>query len=274
MAHVASGEILARTREEGRAALIGYLPVGFPTLQQSIEAATAMVDAGVDIVELGIPYSDPVMDGPVIQHAATEALSKGFRVDDAFRAVEAVAATGAAVLTMTYWNIVVHRGVDAYSRQLAEAGGAGIITADLIPDEADEWFAASDEHGLDRVFLVAPSSTPERLAMTTAACRGFIYASSVMGVTGERTSLGDRAGELVRRCRDVTDTPVGVGIGVSTREHAREVAQFADGVIVGTALVKNLTTESVAWSARLDALAQTVSELRAGIDDAVHLETN
>lgn len=274
MAHVTSGEILDRTRNEDRAALIGYLPVGFPSLSKSIEAVITMVEAGVDIVELGIPYSDPVMDGPIIQRASSAALSKGFRVDDVFRAVEAVAQTGAAVLTMTYWNIVVHRGVDTYSRQLAEAGGAGIITADLIPDEADEWFAASDEYGLDRVFLVAPSSTPERLAMTTAACRGFIYASSVMGVTGERTSLGARAGELVSRCREVTETPVGVGIGVSTRDHAREVAQYADGVIVGTALVKNLMSESVPWSARLDALAQTVSDLRAGIDDAVRLETN
>ncbi|NKY39492.1 tryptophan synthase subunit alpha [Cellulomonas septica] len=181
----------------GRAALVGYLPVGFPTLPGSVDAVRAMVDAGVDVVELGVPYTDPVMDGPVIQRAVDVALGGGTRVRDTLAAVEQVAGRGAPVLVMSYWNLVLRYGVEAYARDLAAAGGAGLITPDLIPDEAQDWVAASDAHGLDRVFLVAPSSTPERLASTSAASRGFVYAASTMGVTGERATVGSRAEQLV-----------------------------------------------------------------------------
>lgn len=232
-------------RERGSAALVGYLPVGFPDLATSVEAARAMVGAGVDVVELGLPYSDPVMDGPVIQRAAQAALDAGTRPRDVLRAVEQVAATGAAVLVMTYWNPVVRYGVEAWSRDLAAAGGAGMITPDLIPDEAGEWVAASDAAGLDRVFLVAPSSTPERLASTAAACRGFVYAASTMGVTGVRAAVGAGAEKLVADTRAAGAERVCVGLGVSTAAQAAEVGAYADGVIVGSALVRALEAGGV-----------------------------
>ena len=156
----------------GRAALIGYLPVGYPSVDGSVEAVRTMIDAGVDVVELGVPYSDPVMDGPTVQRAVDAALAGGTRVGDTIRAVEQVAGRGAPILVMTYWNLVLRYGVDAFARDLAAAGGAGLITPDLIPDEAADWLAASDAHGLDRVFLVAPSSTPERLASHRRRPRG------------------------------------------------------------------------------------------------------
>ncbi len=226
--------------EAGRAAFVGYLPVGYPSVPGSADAVRAMVDAGVDVVELGMPYSDPVRDGPVIQHAVEAALARGTRVRDTLRVVEQVAGRGAPVLVMTYWNLVLHYGVDAYARDLAAAGGAGLITPDLIPDEAAEWIAASDRHGLDRVFLVAPSSTPERLEMTAAASRGFVYAASTMGVTGERATVGSRAERLVADTRAAGARRVCVGLGVSRPEQAAQVARYADGVIVGSALVRAL----------------------------------
>ncbi|MDQ1657374.1 MAG: tryptophan synthase alpha chain, partial [Cryptosporangiaceae bacterium] len=183
-------------RAEGRAALVGYLPAGFPDVTGAIDAIKAMVEAGVDIVEVGLPYSDPLMDGPTIQAAAEHALAAGLRTADVFRTVEAVAATGVPVLVMTYWNPVERYGVARFAESLASAGGAGLITPDLIPDEAQPWIEASDQHGLDRVFLVAPSSTDERIAMTAAACRGFVYATSVLGVTGARAATSQAAPPL------------------------------------------------------------------------------
>jgi tryptophan synthase alpha chain len=258
------GEVLARARAEGRAALVGYLPVGFPTVQGSIEAMRVLVEAGCDVVEVGIPYSDPLMDGPVIQDAAAQALAGGSRVDDVFTAVAAVREAGATPLVMSYWNLVLHRGVERFAADLAAAGGAGLITPDLVPDEADEWVAASDRHGLDRVFLVAPSSTPERLVKVTAACRGFVYAASTMGVTGARASVDSDARGLVERVRGVTDLPVCVGLGVSTREQAAELAGYADGVIVGSALVRALAGDGE-LPQRLDALRTLTTQLSEGV---------
>jgi tryptophan synthase alpha chain len=232
--------ILQTARSEHRAALIGYLPVGFPDVDTSIAAMQAMVAAGVDIVEIGIPYSDPLMDGPVIQHAVEAALKAGVRPKDALTAAGAVERVGAPALLMTYWNLIDRYGVAAFAADLAKAGGAGLITPDLIPEEAGEWIEASDKHGLDRVFLVAPSSTDARLRQTTDACRGFVYVASTMGVTGVRSSVGDAAAALVARTRAVTDLPLCVGLGVSTPEQAAQVASFADGVIVGSAFVRAL----------------------------------
>ncbi len=225
---------------EGRPALIGYLPVGYPSVPGSAAAVRAMVDAGVDVVELGMPYTDPVMDGPVIQRAVEAALQRGTRVRDTLRVVEQVAGCGAPILVMTYWNLVLRYGVEAYARDLAAAGGAGLITPDLIPDEAADWLEASDRHGLDRVFLVAPSSTPERLELTARASRGFVYAASTMGVTGERTTVGARAEQLVADTRAAGAHRVCVGLGVSRPEQAAQVGKYADGVIVGSALVRAL----------------------------------
>lgn len=258
------GAVLARTRAEGRAALVGYLPVGFPDLQGSIDAMVAMVEAGVDIVEIGVPYTDPLMDGPVIQHAADVALKGGTRLRDVFTAVRAVADAGAPALVMTYWNPVLRYGVDRFAADLAEAGGAGLITPDLIPDEGAEWIAAAERNDLDRVFLVAPSSTPQRLRSTTSACRGFVYAASTMGVTGARTTVGDAAEVLVTRTRLMTDTPICVGLGVSTGAQAAQVSAFADGVIVGSALVRCLA-DAGSRQDGLAAIAKLSAELAAGV---------
>ncbi|MFB6394859.1 tryptophan synthase subunit alpha [Polymorphospora lycopeni] len=229
-----------KARAEGRALLIGCMPAGFPTVDGSIAAMTAMVEAGVDVIEVEIPYSDPVMDGPVIQRASDIALAGGVRTRDALRIIEAVAATGAPVVTMTYWNPIEKYGVDAFARDLAAAGGTGLITPDLIPDEADEWLAASDAHQIDRTFLVSPSSTDARIAMTVEHCRGFVYATAVMGVTGAREQTSSAAPTLVGRVRAVTDLAVGVGLGVGTGAQAAQVGSYADGVIVGSALVRCL----------------------------------
>lgn len=259
-----TAERLREVRAEGRAALVGYLPVGFPDVDGAVAAARAMVDAGVDVVELGLPYSDPVMDGPVIQRAVEHALRGGVRVRDTFATVEAVAAAGVPVLVMTYWNPVVRYGVASFARDLAAAGGAGLITADLIPDEAGDWLRASDEHALDRVFLVAPSSSPERLELTARATRGFVYAASTMGVTGTRASVGAHAERLVADTRRAGAEHVCVGLGVSTRDQAAEVAAYADGVIVGSAFVRALA-DGEDQAAGLRALGGVVEDLAAGI---------
>ncbi|MGO4598575.1 tryptophan synthase subunit alpha [Terrabacter sp. 2RAF25] len=258
------GPILERCREEGRAALIGYLPVGFPTVEGSIAAMRVLVESGVDIVEIGVPYSDPVMDGPVIQDAAVRALAGGVRLSDIFTAARAVSDAGAGALVMTYWNPVLRYGVDRFASDLKAAGGAGLITPDLIPDEAGPWISAADANDLDKVFLVAPSSTPERLAGVTAASRGFVYATAVMGVTGARASVGEAADALVSRTREHTDLPVCVGLGVSTGEQAAQVGRFADGVIVGSALVRCLT-EADSDEKGLDALGALARELADGV---------
>ena len=252
-------------RAEGRAALVGYLPAGFPDVAGGIEAIRALVDAGCDVIEIGFPYSDPVMDGPTIQDAAQRALDQGVRTTDVLRTVEAVAATGVPTLVMTYWNPVERYGVNRFAADLASAGGAGLITPDLTPDFAPEWIAAADERGLDKVFLVAPSSTDERIAMTTAACRGFVYATAVMGVTGARASTSDLAGPLVARTRGTTALPVGVGLGVSTRAQAAEVAGYADGVIVGSAFVRTRLDHLDDRPAGLRALSALAGELADGV---------
>lgn len=254
-----------RAREEGRAALVGYLPAGFPDVQRSIDAMKVMVDSGCDVIEVGLPYSDPVMDGPTIQAAAQGALEAGVRTKDVLRVVEAVAATGAPTVVMTYWNPVERYGVERFAGDLASAGGAGLITPDITPDSGEEWIAAADARGLDKIFLVAPSSTDERVAMTTAACRGFVYATAVMGVTGARATTSDLAEPLVRRTKATTDLPVGVGLGVSTGEQAHEIAAFADGVIVGSAFVRVLQQHADDHAAGLRALAALTEQLAEGV---------
>ncbi len=258
-----------RSRAEGRAALVGYLPAGYPDVPGAVEALRVMVDAGCDVIEIGLPYSDPVMDGPTIQAAAQQALEGGVRTTDVLRTVEAVAATGTPTLVMTYWNPVVRYGVARFAADLANAGGAGLITPDLTPDSAADWIAAADAHDLDKVFLLAPSSTDERIAMTTAACRGFVYAAAVMGVTGARTSTSDLAGPLVARARAVTDLPIGVGLGVSNGDQAAEIAAKdgigADGVIVGSAFVRTLLDHPDDRAAGLRALAALTEDLAAGV---------
>ena len=261
---MSTAEVFEKARAEGRAVLVGYLPAGFPTVAGGIAAIRAIVEAGVDLVEVGLPYSDPVMDGPVIQRATEVALAGGVRTADVLRTVEAVADAGARVLVMTYWNPIERYGVDAFARDLAAAGGTGLITPDLIPDEAADWLAASDQHGLDRVFLVAPSSTDARLAMTVAHCRGFVYAAALMGVTGARDQLSAAAPKLVARIRAVSSIPVGVGLGVSSGGQAAAVASYADAVIVGSALVSRLL-EAPDEQTGLAGLRALASDLATGV---------
>jgi tryptophan synthase alpha chain len=237
-------------------------------VQGGIDALRTMVENGCDVIEVGLPYSDPVMDGPTIQAAAQQALEGGTRTADVLRTVEAVAETGVPVVVMTYWNPVERYGVERFAADLASAGGAGLITPDLVPDEADAWVAAADKHDLDKVFLVAPSSTDERLRMTAAACRGFVYATAVMGVTGARESTSELAGPLVERTRAVTDLPIGVGLGVSNRAQAADVARHADGVIVGSAFVRRLLDAGADREAGLASLAELTRELAAGVRGA------
>lgn len=255
------GPTFAACKADGRSALIGYLPVGYPTVEKSLELFRIMVDAGCDIIEIGVPYSDPVMDGPTIQAAADLALANGVRVRDVFAAVETIRDAGGQSVVMSYWNPVLQYGVENFSRDLANAGGAGLITPNLIPEEGAAWHAASDEYGLDRIYLVAPSSTNERLAMTVDASRGFIYAASTMGVTGARDAVSDAAPELCARVRAHSDIPIGVGLGVRSGAQAAEIAAYDDGVIVGSALVS-------AAAAGTGELAALVGELAQGVRSA------
>ncbi|GFG69432.1 tryptophan synthase subunit alpha [Mycolicibacter senuensis] len=252
------GPMFAACRAEGRAALIGYLPTGYPDVPGSVAAMTTLVESGCDLVEVGVPYSDPGMDGPTIARATEVALQGGVRVRDTLTAVEAITGAGGRAVVMTYWNLVLRYGVDAFARDLASAGGLGLITPDLIVDEADDWLAASEQHRLDRIFLVAPSSTPQRLAETARASSGFVYAASTMGVTGVRDTVSNAAPELVRRVREVSDIPVGVGLGVRSGAQAAEIGGYTDGVIVGSALVTALADG-------LGALRSLSEELASGV---------
>ena len=256
-------EAFARSRAEGRAALIGYLPAGFPTREESIALMTAMVEGGVDIVEVGLPYSDPLMDGPVIQAAADRALREGTTPADVIAIAGKVADTGAATVVMSYWNPVERYGVDRFASELAAAGGCGVITPDLTPEESAAWTAATESHGIDRIYLAAPSSTDDRLRVVSGACSGFVYAASTMGVTGARTQVSDAAAGLVERIRAATALPVAVGLGVSTGEQAAEIAQYADGVIVGSAFIR-LIQEAPDHEGALEAVGALARELAAG----------
>ncbi|MFL0459894.1 tryptophan synthase subunit alpha [Kytococcus sedentarius] len=233
----------AQVADEGRSALVVYLPVGFPDVRTSCAAMVAAVEAGADVIEIGIPYTDPVMDGPVIQNAADRALEQGAGVPDALECARAVAAAGGVPVLMSYWNPLLAHGVEELAREMAQAGAAGAILPDLPPEAAGLWHAAAAEHGLASIHLVAPSTTAERVGAIVAATSGFVYAVSTMGVTGARASVSSVAAEVVQRVRAATDLPVCLGLGVSSGEQARQVAAFADGVIVGSAVVTALARD-------------------------------
>lgn len=259
----------AAIRASGERALIGYLPVGYPDLATSVEAAVAIAEAGCTAIELGVPYSDPGMDGPVIQAATQATLERGFRLEELFEAIEAITArTDAPVLVMTYWNPVLRYGVERFAARLAAAGGAGLITPDLTPENAGEWLEAAERHDLDRVFLAAPSSSDARIDAAIAASRGFVYTVSTMGTTGARADVDRAARELsdrisARASAAGTTAMRCVGLGVSTAEQVRDVLSYADGAIVGSALVRALGAGGV------PALRELAASLAAGAAPAV-----
>jgi tryptophan synthase alpha chain len=258
-------QTIRQAKADGRGALIGYLPIGFPTLDESVEAAVALVEEGVDILELGVPYSDPVMDGPVIQKATGKALENGFRLRHVFEAVKAVTdRVSAPVLVMTYWNPVMQYGVEKFSEDLVAAGGAGMITPDLIPDEAGPWLVASEKYGLERVFLAAPSSSNERLRNVVDHTEGFVYTVSTMGITGTRDDVDQAARGLVDRLREQGCDLACVGIGISQPEHVAQVLSYADGAIVGSALVNALETGGIAAVRELGKELAAATRVTAG----------
>lgn len=256
-------KMFATARKENRAALIAYLPAGFPSPQGCKDAIAVLAEAGVDAVEIGYPYSDPVMDGPTIQSAADISLKAGTGAKEVFSTLKFAHDAGLPAVVMTYWNPIERYGVDRFADEMARNGGSGVITPDLTIEESAPWVSAAASAGINRIYVVAPSTTDARLALVTAQCSGFVYAASLMGVTGTRTDLPSGGQDLVARIRKVTDLPVAVGLGVSTRAQAQSVAGFADGVIVGSAFIKVLL-EAKSESAGLEALSVLAKELVAG----------
>ena len=237
-----------------RAALMPYLMGGYPSIEESVAAGLAAVDAGADLLELGIPFSDPLADGPVIHAAGTDALAAGATPHGVLGVCERLAVRVPVVL-MVYANIVLTAGAGAFALRAAAAGASGLIVPDLPHDEADEVRAACDAEGLALVPLVAPTTTPERIAAIGADARGFVYTVSLTGTTGERAELPEGLAETVERVRGSTDVPVAVGFGISTPDQARAVADVADGVIVGSRIVR------AAGEGGADAVGSVVREL-------------
>jgi tryptophan synthase alpha chain len=257
-------QLFERTRSEKRAALIAYIPAGFPSITDCHRVIQAFVDGGVDAIEIGFPYSDPVMDGPTIQAAAVTALSHGTKTADVFTALEVASQAGVPAVVMTYWNPIEKYGVDAFAAQIKARGGSGVIHPDITIEESSEWLAAAERNDINPIYVVAPSTSDARLAQVTSQCGGFVYAASIMGVTGARTSVASGARELVSRIRTTSDLPVAVGLGVSTRDQAREVASYADGVIVGSAFVKALL-DAPTIDEGLAAITTLARELSLGV---------
>jgi tryptophan synthase alpha chain len=257
-------DAFAQAKSENRAALIGYLPAGFPNPELSVKLINAMVASGVDIIEVGLPYSDPLMDGPVIQQAVDQALAAGTTTDVVLHIVKQVVDAGAIAVVMSYWNPIERYGVERFAAGLEAAGGSGVIAPDLTPEEAGDWSVASDAHQVDRILMVAPSSTNARIAAIVSVTSGFVYAASTMGVTGARTTVSSGAHDLVARTRAATSLPIAVGLGVSTGDQAAEIAAYADGVIVGSAFVRRVL-DAASDEAAIEAVSELAQELAAGV---------
>lgn len=251
--------------KEGRTALLPYLTAGLPSPDTSPRLFSAMSEAGADGFEIGIPYSDPLMDGPVIQRASTAALAAGTNLERAFEVIAAVVAdTAKPALAMTYANVVFRTGPDEFCRRLAGAGAHGLIVPDMPVEETGPVREAADAHGLGMVLFVAPTSSDERIRAVAALDPVFIYGVAEMGVTGERTSSTGRARELAVRVRAVTDLPLVLGVGISTPAQAAAGAEVADGIIVGTALVRRVLEAATPDEAE-SALRGAVTELRSAL---------
>lgn len=252
--------ILNENRKSGRGTLVGYFPAGYPTVDDSVAALVAMAKNGCDVLEVGVPYSDPVMDGLVIQQATEKALENGFRLAQTFEVIRKVREqVQTPMLVMSYWNPVLRFGVETFADSLVESGAQGMITPDLIPDEGQRWLEAARARDLDHVFLVAPSSSDQRVTANSAASQGFVYSVSTMGITGERANLDLIARQVVGKVKAMGSVPTCVGVGISTAEQVREVNSYADGAIVGTAFVKAYQTGG------LSALTEKARELAGGL---------
>ena len=254
-------------RRANRAALIPYLTAGDPHLAGTEAFAAALADGGADILELGIPFSDPLADGPVLQRAAERALAGGTRVADVLDVAARVAAHGLPIVLMTYANPVVRWGWERFAKDAVAAGASGIILTDVPPEESAAFTPAAEEAGLGTVFLVAPTSGDERLDAAIRVSTGFLYCVSRLGVTGAGASLSEAFVPVLERVRARSDIPVGVGFGISTAEHAREAGRLADGVIVGSRLVA-LTEEAASVAAGATALRAAASEFRRALEEA------
>ncbi|MHB8511258.1 MAG: tryptophan synthase subunit alpha [Actinomycetota bacterium] len=253
----------ARGKQEDRALLMPFLVCGYPTSEAFIECVKAAGASGADIIEVGIPFSDPVMDGPVIAAASNRVLQGGQSIDDAMGLL-AIASTvlGRPIIAMTYYNVLLQRGLNKFAEDCAKSGVAGVIVPDLSIEESLQWSVACEQAGIASVFLASSTSTDDRIFRIGQSSEGFIYAAATLGVTGYRESLSASARELVERIRKATSKPVAVGIGVSTKEQAKDVASFADGVIVGTALVKAIDE---APNNPAQAVARLVADLKSAL---------
>jgi len=257
-------DVFVKTRAEKRAALIAYIPAGFPTIKDCHRVIQAFVDGGVDAIEIGFPYSDPVMDGPTIQAAAVTALKNGTTAGDVLEALSVASQAGVASVVMTYWNPIEKYGVEKFAAAISNNGGSGVIHPDITIEESGQWLAAAKSSAINPIYVVAPSTSDERLKNVTSQCAGFIYAASIMGVTGARTTVSSGAQDLVARIRKVSNLPVAVGLGVSTREQAKGVAEYADGVIVGSAFVKAIL-DAPNLEDGLAAVTELARELALGV---------
>ena len=258
------GEAFAKAKSENRALLVGYITAGFPNKDRCIEIVKAMKSGGVDLIEVGFPYSDPVMDGPIIQRASEVAIANGINAKDVLETVSKVAALGIPVVVMTYWNPIEKYGLEKFSKDLKSAGGLGLITPDLTIEEAEEWNKNAQSYDLAKIYVLAPSSSEERLPLVAGNCSGFIYAASLMGVTGTRNSVSDDARKLVERIKKVSELPVAVGLGVSNGDQAKSVSEYSDGVIVGSAFLK-IIQEERDFEVALKKVEDLAKELREGV---------
>lgn len=231
-------KIFAARREAGRPAIIPYITAGDPTLAASRDICLALAEAGADIIELGVPFSDPVADGPVIQAASQRALAQGTRLTDVLELARAVRRdSGVGLLLFSYYNPILRYGLERFARDAAAAGCDGVLVTDLIPEEAGDYRAAVHAAGLDTVFLAAPTSPDVRLAAIAAASSGFIYAVARLGVTGAASEVDSGPRELIGRLRRHTQLPLAVGFGLARADQVRAVGAYADGAVVGSALV-------------------------------------
>jgi tryptophan synthase alpha chain len=235
------GERFAKRRAEGKPAFVAFLTAGDPSLDGTVEAALALERAGADVLELGVPFSDPLADGPVIQRASERALARGVTLSRVLEAVRRIRAQSELpLLLFSYYNPLLQHGLERLARDAKAAGVDGALVTDLPPEEAGDWIAAARACDVDTVFLASPTSPPDRLKLVAETSRGFVYAISRTGVTGERQALSGDARPLVERLRALTQVPVALGFGLSTPEQVREAAAVADGVVVGSALVRFL----------------------------------